>query len=267
MVKLSQNSTCGKHQWPLARSRMSTSPVPNVRGASTSRMSEATSSPSPSNMKEQRTEYERETEEKTVIQCDKCSTRWESRSADGCNLIVLNCKIGKRRSFGRSASYRTQSFDRSLWSDERYQIDGEDSTDLCNSCWSEEFNTSSAMEITEEDYYLDEKTTNVYYCDFCNDELGESVDNTVSVNPRILTGRTRSTMRGIREEPDMKVETNSMHETVSVGSRESAESQRDECHDVCESCKDQIFGYDTTVSTGVFKSMLDGFSSAFYKLV
>lgn len=175
-----------------------------------------------------------------MVQCDDCTTRWESREDDGCNTIVLNCQIAE--AYSHHNGYRYRDFDRSIYGDKKFHIHGDDYLDLCNSCWVDRKSPSAAMEVVEEDYHVDEKKVDVYYCDFCEEEIGGSVDDTVSVNPKIVA-TTRPGGIGMSNNREVEVFTQNVNDDVRVSRNQNLETTREEHHDICQSCKNDLFGY------------------------
>jgi len=191
-------------------------------------------------MKEEITEYQPAEDTVTRVQCDGCTTTWDDRSDDECNHVMLDATI-ERKSFDGwdSKSYKWNSTSLSSMSANR--MAAVDTAEYCDTCWSGFFTTGHAVEVTESEYYVEEETTEEYYCDFCGDGMGESVDREVSVNPRIEKEKEKRGHNVLTTERKTVAIVRELGESVTCGTRGRKYAKRDDDYDCCHSCAREIF--------------------------
>lgn len=225
--------------------------------------------------KETVTEYETAEKSITKIQCDHCDKEWDDRSADDLNMLVLDCTIDVRK-YSRHTSWRSYSFDknRSMMGDP-CKISGESKIDICDSCLSSNLPEKYMIEVEQSDYYVEEKTIEKYICDFCEEEMGESLDHEVFINPRILlypnkkyrarAGRSGSSLDDISP----KGVINNFEEVARYNSKDEVIREIGEKLDCCESCANDLFRKNAHQSTDAYnneKSWLSVLKDAMFGL-
>jgi len=205
-------------------------------------------------MKEAVTEYQPAEDTVTRVQCDGCTTTWDDRSDDGCNHVMLDAKIEKK-SFDH---WRSESMwnNTSLSRVSANRIAAVDTAEYCDTCWSGFFMKSHAVEITESEYYVEQETTEKYYCDFCGDGMGESVDREVSVNPRIEKEQEKPENNALFTERETVAIVRELGESVTCGTRGRKYAKRDDKYDCCRSCSREIFNINQ--STGMLRQICSG---------
>jgi len=204
-------------------------------------------------MKKEITDYKPAEETTTRIACGSCDERWDDRNDDGVNTIVLDIQIQERHSYGRSR-WRDRLFDGHHHGDDYLRMTGAEVEDYCDSCFDGLFPDDSAAEVEESEFYVKEETREEYYCDFCEEGMGENPDHGVSVNPRIRiepwtrAGVTRSERRRDRKS---RVLTHKLNTRV-TGDKDmdKLHADRDSVHDCCDSCASEMFNLGVTSSSG-----------------
>jgi len=211
------------------------------------------------------TEYEGAEDTITKIQCGTCDTQWDNRGIrgkQGVNTVILDCRV-EEKSY---SSWRDRGFNRTLWGDDYYRITGEAVNDFCHDCWQTFLPDTAMMEVEEPEYYVEEKTRTEYYCDFCEENMGEDTDHEVTLNPRIkIRERIRSGHTGLGRR-ESRVLTREINETFSGSTtQDRLEAERDECFDCCSDCANEMFNLGRgSSSSGGSKSLLAGLKSAFF---
>lgn len=211
------------------------------------------------------TEYEQAENTVTKIQCGSCDTRWDSRGVrgkQGVNTVVLDCTIEEKSYSG----WRDRGFDRTLWGDDSHRINGAAVEDYCHDCWQGFMPDTAFVEVEEPEYYVEEKTREEYYCDFCEEGMDDSADHEVTLNPRIkIEERIRSGHTGLGERKT-KVATREFKEVVRGStSRDRMHAECDERFDCCDECAGQIFGRGGEPSgSSESKSLLAGLLDAVF---
>jgi hypothetical protein len=188
--------------------------------------------------KKEITEYEQVEETVTKIKCGNCDETWDSRGVrgkQGVNTVILDCRIEEN-----SYTWRNKGFDRTLFGDSGHRINGEAIEDYCHDCWDSFFDETAFVEVKESDYYVEEKTREEYYCDFCNHKMGDEVDHEVTLNPRIKI-RRRARSYPITQRSEAEVLTREYQKTVRGNRDDRMSAERDECFDCCEDCAEEIF--------------------------
>ena len=191
-------------------------------------------------MKEEITEFQPAEDSVTRIQCDGCTTTWDDRDDDGVNYVVLDAMI-ERKSFDGwdEKDYKWNSTSLSSMSANR--MTGRATAEYCDTCWDRFFTAGPAVEVTESEYYVEEETTEEYYCDFCGDGVGESPDHNVSVNPRIEKERETRSNNVLHTKRETVEMVRSLGESVSCGRRGRKYAKRDDTYDCCRSCAHEMF--------------------------
>lgn len=219
-------------------------------------------------MKEEITDYETASETVTRIECDSCGNRYDDRSDDDINILALDAEP-QRKSLGEWRDFR--SFGSSTSTGRNVRIDAAEVNDYCNACFSGVTGDFCHAEITEDEYKVDEVTETEYYCDLCEDSMGDEPTHVISVNPRIVERGKSSplvyTSRPNRRADYEEKEHWSPGTVVSVGPGifERVEFVRDESYDCCADCADEIFdrGSVVTETTGFFTRFFQGTANSF----
>lgn len=206
-------------------------------------------------MKEEITEYQPAENTVTRIQCDGCTTTWDDRSADGINYVVLDAVLERKSYDGWDKKNNKWGSSISLSSLGANRISGADTAEYCDTCWSAFFTTGPAVEVTESEYYVEEETTEEYYCDLCGDGVGDSPDHEVSVNPRIEREREKRGTNVLHTERETVEVVRELKQNVTCGTKGRKYARRDDVHDCCQSCAGEMFGVTKVGFIGVLRSV------------
>lgn len=210
------------------------------------------------------TEYEGAENTVTKIQCGGCDTRWDNRGIrgkQGVNTIVLDAMVQEQRYSGWDETRERKWNGRSLFGSfgsRPARFTGKAVEDFCHSCWEAYLPDTAMVEVEEPDYYVEEKAREEYYCDFCENGMGEEPDHIVSLNPYITIEEKIRTGRGLPGRNEYTA-TKEPGELVTCGSYDRMYAKRDESFDCCKRCANDIFdlGLFTPQPTGLFKKMKD----------
>lgn len=149
-------------------------------------------------MKRERTEYSESSKTVERIACNNCDERFENRSADGVTTLFLDGTVARyNMSYGgrnylheKRWGYRTST--------SNVIMKAEAVADFCGSCLPSTFaDDGVAIEVSDEEYIVEESTVEEFVCDVCEDTMGEEPDHTVQKNPRIKYYRK---VRALHEE-------------------------------------------------------------------
>jgi hypothetical protein len=121
------------------------------------------------------------------------------------------------------------------------KMTGTATAEYCDSCWDGFFTAGPAIEVTEPEYYVEEETTEEYYCDFCGDGVGENPDHEVSLNPRIEKEKEKRGHNVLNTTRETVATIRSLNESVTCGSSGRKYAKRDDTYDCCRSCAHEMF--------------------------
>lgn len=214
------------------------------------------------------TEYEGAENTVTKIQCGNCDTRWENRGIrgkQGVNTVVLDAKVQERRSYDGWRDERDSKWNgTSLFGSRPARFTGEAVEDFCQDCWQGFLPDTALVEVEEPEYYVEEKEREEYFCDFCEEHMGEEPTHIVSLNPYITIEEKIRSGRGLPERKESTA-TREPDESVSCGSYDRMYAKRDESYDCCKKCANDMFNLGLFASSGgESKSLLAGLKSAFF---
>jgi hypothetical protein len=190
-------------------------------------------------MKKEITEYERAENTVTKIQCNSCDKQWDSRGehgSDGCKTVVLDAKIMVGYSYFN---------EKDIWGDythsDKMKIVADDLADYCTDCWEALFDESMAVEVEEPEYYVEEKSTDIYYCDFCESEMGDEPTHEVTVNPYIERETQKRGMGSSYFDTETVVVTRELDDLAMSRSGSKLCAKRHNSFDCCSQCVRDIF--------------------------
>lgn len=190
-------------------------------------------------MEEEITEYKTSEDTKIKVACASCSSVWDERGADDLNTVALNLGLAKK-SFTTRGIWRSSRLKRTIRGDDYAKLTAEAMDDYCDDCWHTFFTDEPAVKIEEPEYYVEEEKRTLYSCDFCGFTMGEDVDHSVFVNPRIVIKRINRGLELTHEET--AVLTRDIEDSATGGGMyDKLSPEYDEKYDCCESCATDIF--------------------------
>jgi hypothetical protein len=214
------------------------------------------------------TEYESAKNTVTKIQCGGCDAKWEDRSIrgkQGVKTVVLDAKVQRRRSHGGWKSESNKKWNgTSVIGNRSVRFTGEAVEDFCDDCWQTHFPDTAFVEVEESEYYVEEMEREEYFCDFCEDGMGDEPEHIVSLNPHITIEEKIGSASAFSE-VSKKTATRAPDNEVSCARNDRMYAQREDSYDCCKKCANDIFNLDLFDSSGGgSKSLLAGIKKAFF---
>jgi hypothetical protein len=215
--------------------------------------------------KKEITEYQPAEDTSTVIQCDSCDKEWNSRGvrgSDGVNTVILNAAVQRKRYSGWNDESERKWNGTSLHSSYPIRFTGDAVNDYCKDCWNGLFTHNPMVEVEKPEYYVDEVTKEQYYCDFCDDDMGEEPEHIVSLNP-YLTIEKRVRQVGGPYRREESTATRIPDDRISCSSSSSVYAKRFDSFDCCDDCANDIFNLGRVASTKSVESFTKAFAKGF----